>query len=99
MEKVHRLLELTISPAKEIHDESGNVVPVTRRVSAVYVVDVMDGAAVFATSAPHRLVADYPPGDEAALAREYTIEAGASAATRSLADILADAGVGSLGGD
>lgn len=93
MEKAHRLLELTIIPAKETVDEAGGVVRVPRRVSAAYVVDVMDGEAVFATSAPHRLVADYPPGDEAALAREYAIDVETPPTMRSLYDILDDAGI------
>lgn len=93
MEKVHRLLELTISPAKHISDEAGNPVQVPRRALAAYVVDVIDGETVFATSPPHRLVADYPPGDEAALAREYAIDDDKPPTTRSLHGILDDAGI------
>lgn len=93
MQKLHRLYELTIVPAKQISDEAGNPVQVPRRVLAAYVVDVIDGETVFATSTPHRLVADYPPGDEAALAREYVIDGSRPPTMRSLNDILDDAGI------
>lgn len=93
MQKQIRLVELSILPALPAQDVDGNHVIIPRRVSAAYVVDILDGEAVFATSAPHRLVADYPPGDEAALAREYVIDGSRPPTMRSLNDILDDAGI------